>query len=183
MNASATPLLSAKARALRETFDAAFASPPPPPPPEQTALLLLRVGGERIAVKRSEITGLIRAENFVPAPGRLPAFLGLAGVRGELYPVWSLAALLGRAETVGAAGWFVLAATREAEPCAFVCDAFERLIFMDEVRLVVPAPELRRGLVQALVPWDAALAPVVDLPALLEEIHQRRESLQPNTLS
>lgn len=181
MNDDARPA-AMRARELREAFDAIFAQPPPPPPPATTALLILRAGGERVAVKRSEMGGLVRAENIAPVPGRSPAFLGLAGLQGELCPVWRLAALLGGgggsvSAPGGDAGWLVLADGRAETPCAFVCEAFERLVFVSESALSAPSQrDARPGLVQALMSWEGALIPVVDLPALQAEIQHRRKS-------
>ncbi len=173
--------VSAKASELRAAFDAAFAVPPPPPSPPTVALLIVRAGGELLAVKRAETTGFARGENLALAPGRSPAFLGLAGVRGGLFPVWSLAGLLGRtpAPATGA-GWLVLAEARAGAPCAFACEAFEQMIFVPEaVFAEAGRRDARSGLGPAMAPWGAALVPVVDLPALQAEISQRNESTQP----
>lgn len=173
--------LSAKARELRQAFDAAFAVPPPPPDPPTVALLLVRAGGELLAVKRAEMTGFVRGEAIALTPGRSPAFLGLAGLRGGLYPVWSLAGLLGRPPArAGAACWLILAEARGEAPCAFACEAFEKMIFAPEAAVAAPARrDAPTGLAQAVVQSGSALAPVVDLPALQADIWKRIESTQP----
>lgn len=174
------PPVSAKARELRLAFDATFAAPPPPPLPPTVALLLVRAGGELFAVKRAEMTGFMRGEAVVPTPARSPAFLGLAELRGGLYPVWSLAVLLDRpAAPADATCWLLLAGTAGAT-CAFACEAFEKMIFVPEtavggaVRRDAPA-----GLTPAVVAWDSARAALIDLPALLADIWKRKESTQP----
>ena len=106
--------LSAKARELRQTFDATFAVPPPPPAPPTVALLLVRAGGELVAVRRAELTGFVRGDAIALTPSRSPAFAGLAGLRGGLYPVWSLAGLLGRPPAPRAGS----CSPRRTEPCA-----------------------------------------------------------------
>ena len=170
--------LSTQARDLRQAFDAAFAAPPPPPAPPTVALLLVRAGGETLAIRRDEMTGFARAENIVSAPGRSPAFLGLAGLRSGLYPVWSLAILLGRPDAP--ADWLVLAEARSSAPCAFACEAFERVLFVPEAALASPARrDVQAGLSPAVVPWGSSLAPLVDLPALQADIWNRKESAQP----
>ena len=184
MNPSATiPALSGRARGLKETFDAAFARPPPPPPPPAVALLFVRAGGERFAVKRTEMTGLVHVANFATAPGPAPAFLGVAALNGEVYPVWSLARLLGRMAGpagIPARGGRVGTAGQTDAPCAFACETFERLAFVPEAGFAAPASRAAgSGNVQALVPWDSALVPVVNLPALRAEIHHRKQSTPP----
>lgn len=171
---------SAKARELRLAFDATFAAPHPPPPPPAVAVLLVRAGGELFAVKRAEMTGFVRGEAVVPTPARSPAFLGLAELRGGLYPVWSLAALLDRtAAPAGGAGWLLLAETAGAR-CAFACEAFEKMIFVPEAAVTgTSRRDTSAGFTPAVVPWGAARAALVDLPALLADIWKRKESTQP----
>ena len=172
--------LSAKARELREAFDAAFARPPSPPPPATIAVLIVRVGGELLAVKRAELTGFVRGENLAPAPGRTPAFLGLAGLRGELHPVWSLALLLDRAPPPGASvRWLLLATAPGGAPCALACEAFEQIAFVPEEAFATSGPS---GAPVA-IPWGAMLVPVVDLPRLLADLRARTDSSQPRRSS
>lgn len=181
MMTPAQPPLSTKARDLRQAFDAAFAAPPPPSPPPTVALLLVRAGGELLAVKRTELTGFVRGDAIALTPGRSPAFLGLAGLRGGLYPIWSLAVLLGRpAAPAGTACWLLLTEAPGAAPCAFACEGFEKMIFVPEAAGAGPARrDAPAGLTSAVVPWGAALAPLVDLPALQADIWKRKESTQP----
>lgn len=181
MKTSAQPFLSTKAGELRQAFDAAFAVSPPPPPPPTVALLLVRVGGELAAVKRTEMTGFVCGDAVVLMPARSPAFLGIAGLRGGLYPVWSLAVLLGRPPAPpGTARWLLLAEASGAAPCAFACEAFEKMIFVPESVVAGPARhDAPAGLTAVVVPWGAALAPLIDLPALQADIWKRKESTLP----
>jgi chemotaxis signal transduction protein len=166
-------------RQLRQVFDAAFAVAPPPPEAPAVALLLVRAGGELCAVRRAEMTGFGRGENLAPTPGRSPGFLGLTGVRGGLYPVWSLAVLLGRSGApAGAARWLVLAEEAGGAPCAFACEAFEKMVFLPSSALDASA-----GRAKVMARWGAALVPVVDLPSLLADIRQRQASTQPRSPS
>lgn len=179
MLTSAPLPLDTQARQLRRVFDAAFAVPPPPPEERAVVLLLVRAGGELFAVRRAEMTGFVRGENIAPTPGRSPGFLGLTGVRGGLFPVWSLAVLLGRAgASAGAARWLVLAEAGGGAPCAFACEAFEKMVFLPESALDASA-----GRAKVMARWGATLVPVVDLPSLLADIRQRKESTQPRSSS
>ncbi|MBS0631941.1 MAG: chemotaxis protein CheW [Verrucomicrobia bacterium] len=172
MNAPAPLPSSTKAREYRDAFDATFAAPPPPPAPPVVALLLVRVDGSLFAVRRSEMTGFVRGDAIAPAPGRASAFLGLAEMRGEIYPVWSLAGLLGRPlPPPGSSCWLVLVQNSAGAPCALACAAVDKLIFVPESDLTAPA---RPG-APALAPWGAESVPVVDVPALLADIFKRKQ--------
>lgn len=77
----------------------------------------------------------------------------------------------------GSACWLVLAQNAAGAPCALACTAVEKLIFVPEAALTAPA----RAGAPVLAPWGTALVPVIDLPALLADILQRKQS--PNTRS
>jgi purine-binding chemotaxis protein CheW len=59
-------------------------------------------------VRVSEVTGLEAGRKIVPLPGSGRELLGLAGVKGLLVPIFSLAALLGVEGGALDAKWFVL---------------------------------------------------------------------------
>lgn len=166
--------LSAKARELRQVFDATFAIPPAPTNPPTVALLLVRAGGELAAVRRAEMTGFVRGDAIVLVPGRSPAFAGLAGLRCGLYPVWNLAALLGRSSMPGGAGCWLVLAEANGVPCAFACEGLEKMIFVPEA--AVARRDASTGATPGMVEWNFTLVPVVDLPALQADIWKRKES-------
>lgn len=115
---------TAKAEELRAAFDAAFARPAEAPGHGSVALLALRVGGAPVAVRVLETAGLMAARPITPVPSRRPELLGVAGVRGAIVPVYSLARLLGHPDE-GDPRWFVLAAAG-GERVALAVSAFER---------------------------------------------------------
>jgi purine-binding chemotaxis protein CheW len=84
----------AKLAALRRDFDASFAAPPPERAEESERLLLIRSGGEALAMRIGELAGLVKERKVVPLPGTSRELLGIAGIRGRLVPVYSLARLL-----------------------------------------------------------------------------------------
>lgn len=176
---SAAPqILSPRAAEWRRSFDATFAAPPPPPEPPRKALLLVRAGGELLAVKRDEMSGLVRSDRITLTPGRSPEYLGLAGLRGGLCPVWSLGGLMGHPPApVTGCCWLILAQMPAEVPCAFAFEVFEKLILTREAAFATSAHhDMRAGLIQAMVPWASTLVPVVNLPALQAEIHKRKPS-------
>jgi chemotaxis signal transduction protein len=162
---------SVTARTLREAFDAAFAAPLPEPAPSGEVLLILQAGGESLAVRRGEVTGFLRAAGIARAPGRSPAFVGLAAVRGEVFPVWNLADLMGRGRPADAGdGWLVLAGSGDSS-CAFVVEDFDQMFLAPAEALA--GPQKTGGasaLVKGAVQWNARLVPILDVPAALRRI-------------
>jgi purine-binding chemotaxis protein CheW len=114
--------LTAKVEALRSAFDRSFAEPVAGAGPRMEHLLTIRVGGLPFAVRLSEAAGIFTGWAVVPLPGPRTELLGIAGHRGDLIPVYDLAALLGVETPAGSGrpGCFVLAAS--TEPVAFAVD-------------------------------------------------------------
>ncbi len=154
---------------LRAEFDASFAAVPAPGRADRVALLSLRAGGELVALRVLEVSGLFKARTIVPVPSARPELVGLCGVRGAVLPVYGLARLLRIPEEPGAARWMVLAGPRDG-PVAL---AFGGL----EGHLVVAAEELQRAApgqvavrhVAEVVQRERPL-PVVSVPSLLRAI-------------
>ena len=96
------------AESLKQTFDAAFAAAPALDRQSGESFLALTIGAHAYAIRVREVTGLAVARKVVPIGSPIRGMLGLAGIRGELVPVYSLPALLGYAEEDGAPRWFVL---------------------------------------------------------------------------
>jgi purine-binding chemotaxis protein CheW len=94
---------------LRRTFDHGFSLPIAAEPEVQIDLLAVRIGAHPYAIRLSEISGVFADRPIVAAPSSAPSFLGLAGVRGSIVPVFDLATLLGYARS-SAPRWLVLVA-------------------------------------------------------------------------
>lgn len=98
---------------LRLAFDAAFTFPPERAPDDCTDLLAVTVAGNRLAVPLEAMSGLVADRAVTRLPAAPPQLLGVAGLRGQLVPVFSLAALVGPAPAGAGGGtprWLVLAA-------------------------------------------------------------------------
>jgi purine-binding chemotaxis protein CheW len=161
------------AEALRAAFDGAFARPARAPDVDTVALLAIRVAGAPMAVRVLETAGIMQVRPIVPVPGRRPELLGVAGVRGALVPVYSLARLLGRADD-DPPRWLVLAGTTRGERVGLAVTTFER-------HLLHPAGDLRpatgSGAGEAHAPEllvaDGKARPVLSIPSLLRKITGR----------
>lgn len=111
--------LAARVLQLRTAFDRSFAEPVARAGPRMEHLLTIRVGGRPYAVRLSEVAGVYTGWSVVPVPGPRRELFGVAGHRGDLIPVYDLAALLGITQTEPP-GCVVLAAS--TEPVAFALD-------------------------------------------------------------
>jgi purine-binding chemotaxis protein CheW len=87
-----------RAAELRRAFDESFAAPPRAQAEELEDVLALRIRGDAYGLRVREIAGVARADRIQPLPSRVPELLGVAGLRGSLVPVYSLAGLLGYAD-------------------------------------------------------------------------------------
>jgi len=86
---------------LRQLFDRLFIATPHAAALRRECFIGIRAGGDRLALRLSELAGLEKRCRVVPLPGCDPALLGLAGIRRRLVPVYDLAALLGCEGTAG----------------------------------------------------------------------------------
>jgi chemotaxis signal transduction protein len=93
---------------LRADFDSLFAEAPREREAAGEDLLAIRLGGDPYALRLDEISFLSPARPLALLPNAPPAFLGLAGLRGDLLPAWDLAALLGYPGSTASSGWMVV---------------------------------------------------------------------------
>lgn len=159
--------LDAKLAELRAAFDETFAVPPVLPEAPGERLLALRIGTEAYAVRLAEIASIQSQKRVVPLPGGPEGLRGLAGIRGRLVAVYSLASLLG-IRGAGEENWLVL--TQGAEPIGLSFPAFEG--FLEESTLY-PAQERESEQVREVLRAGSVIRGVVHLPAVVEAIQRR----------
>lgn len=87
--------LASRLLELRQSFDGSFARPLAAAAAAPQKLLSIRTGGHKIMLRLDEVAGIHACPRLVPLPAPRPALLGVAGVRGRVLVVYSLAALLG----------------------------------------------------------------------------------------
>ncbi|GAB7051133.1 chemotaxis protein CheW [Catenuloplanes indicus] len=149
---------------LRASFDRSFADPPREQVVQFHDLLAITVAGRRYALRLSQSAGLFPNRRVTPLPGPIGALLGVAGFRGSIVPVYSLAAVLGQPPQPESR-WLVLAA---GEPA--VALAFEAL----DGHLRIPAGEVieeqvghgPRGCLRGIVQRPEGTRPIVDVAAV-----------------
>ncbi len=94
--------------AFRRAFDDAFSRAPATSVEASEDSLAIRVADESYVIRVHEISGIVASRKVVPLPSRRPELVGVAGIRGSLVTVYSLAALLGFEASAGPTSWLAL---------------------------------------------------------------------------
>lgn len=166
-----TSRMAARAVALRDAFDRSFADPAQPDTALKEDFVAIRVGNEALAIRLSEIAGLHVDKRLTRVPGGDSALLGIAGFRGAILPVYSLATLLGQGPAAPPR-WLVIAA---AASIALGFDAFDyhlRVVAESVHPREASAPD--QPFVRDFVPARELVRPILHLPSILEAIRMRR---------
>ena len=162
-----------KVEEVRRVFDQARSAPFSSGTEEQTEdLLAIRVSRNAYAIRVSEISGLATDRKIVAFPSPIPELLGVAGIRGALVPVYSLAILLGHnAETEGTR-WLALCGTED--PVALVFSDFEGYVRVPLTQLYAAEQEdAARTHAQHVVRATDMVRAVVSIPLVRKTIQRR----------
>ena len=160
---------------LRSAFDRAFAEPRAPAAVAQTDFLALRLNGDPYAVRLSEVASLQADRAFVRAPSLLPEFVGIAGFRTVLTPVYDLGALLGYS-TQRSTKWLLMA--KATSPIGFAFEAFDGHLRVPASHFSIDADA--EGVTRGSVRNGEDLLPLIHLPSLVEGIARRIKALGPS---
>jgi chemotaxis signal transduction protein len=107
---------------LRESFDRSFALPRADTSRSFVGMVAIRVSKGQYALRIDELADVQSACKVVPLPRARSEMIGLAGIRGRLVAVYSLAALLGHGDTKG---WNWLAICNSGQSLALAFDDLE----------------------------------------------------------
>lgn len=180
MNEPITTLAVAE-RAMRHAFDQSFSQAPLTHAARFENMLAVRIRGDAYVIPVVEIRALYADRRVVVLPTPLADLLGVATFRGQVAPVYDLAAWLGYAQRASSGAvprWFVLARCRD--PVAFVFDGFEALLQVppEDVVASVDGEKLdaKRAHLRGAVQAGEALRPIVHLPSVLDDIQKRVEA-------
>jgi chemotaxis signal transduction protein len=159
------PELARRLVELRASFDNAFALPSETTAAASIGLLAIGVGTAGYAIRMTELSDVQVARKVVPLPGARPEMLGLAGIRGRLVPVYSLAALLGQAVTQA---WTWLAICGTEQPIGLTFDKLDGYVQAAPADLLPAAGgEGSRSHVRELLRKDGAVAMVVSAASIV----------------
>jgi purine-binding chemotaxis protein CheW len=158
---------------LRRAFDDSFAAPPQHAAAEHEPFLTIRIAGDPYAIRVLELAGIVRKKAITAVPSPVPELLGLAGIRSNLVPVYSLAVLLGyQAGHDGRAGWLALSGTDH--PLGLAFDELEGCVRVDRAEIYALAEgQAQREHVREVIRAGALPRGVIRIPALLESINRR----------
>lgn len=123
-----TAITENRARAMREEFDQSFAVEAHTALEQLEDLLMVRVADEPYAIRLRDIGGIVTKRPIVAVPAMADHLLGLAGVRGDVVPVYDLRSILGHTDTAEPPTWMVLCGDTPRIALAFpVFDGYLRL--------------------------------------------------------
>jgi chemotaxis signal transduction protein len=157
---------------LRRAFDGAFAAPPEQRSDDFERLLAMRIGRDAYAVRIGELAGFAAAPKIVPVSSPIPQLLGIAGIRGNLVPVYSLAALLGYEQGEEGPRWFILCTGEDPIAMAFADLEGYLELPRSEVRAQGEG-EVQRKHVREMVRTAGEMRAVIDLMSLARSIKER----------
>jgi chemotaxis signal transduction protein len=158
-----------RALEMRAAFDRSFAEPPRTEEAPLQDFLGVRVGTDPYAIRLADISGLFADRPITPLTSDDPAFLGIAGVRGAVVPVYDLGAFLGYPP--GAARRWLLLIGRAALGLAF--EAFEGHLRLPRAALTAQVGhEGSAVLVQEVLHAVGLVRPIVQVTAILQTIEQ-----------
>jgi purine-binding chemotaxis protein CheW len=152
---------------LREAFDRSFAVPVAQSAETGQTFLILGVGTARYAAALDGLLGIEHGRKIVPLPVRAAGLLGLAGFRGQLAPVFSLASLLGRPDGPERPAW--MAFCKGPTPVAIAFDRFEGSVLVPSRDIYGAEPDAsasRPG--RRRVRLGSGTLSVVDVPSVVE---------------
>jgi chemotaxis signal transduction protein len=124
---------------LKRSFDLTFQQALVERTQELVHLLIVRVGAIRFALKVADLAGLVRARTVVPIPAAGSGLLGLAGLKGRMVAVYSLAALIGCPElSIEQNRWMVLCRSEKEIALAFTAVTGTMMVPRAELSPVSP---------------------------------------------
>jgi purine-binding chemotaxis protein CheW len=157
-----------RAADMRKAFDRAFAEPPPPEAEAAADYLGIRIGGIAYAVALSEIGAVFADKKIAPLPSGASELLGVAGVRGDIVPVFSLGALIGQGGGDEKPRWLVLAGGGRAGFAFDVLDGHLRIPIAQIAAVASP-----KGFVTANAVIGKEARPIVSIASLMEHLERR----------
>ena len=164
-----------KAAKLRQEFDRSFSVKPATVTQELEALLAIRVASNAYAIRLREITGIITGRKLVAVPAAAPHFVGVAGIRGGIVAVFSLASMLGHDSGPDAVRWMVLCGADE--PIALGFSAFEGYLRLPKSALHSDEKlQSAHKYVDSVVTIESGLRAVLGVSLVVATIRNRRGS-------
>jgi purine-binding chemotaxis protein CheW len=165
-------MLETKAMQLRHAFDLSFAAPLSQESQDVEDILTVRIGGDPYAIRLRDIAGVVTKRPVVSVPSPRHDLLGVAGIRGNIVPVFDLASLLGYPQVPNATRWMVLCALDE--PIALAFSDFEGYLRLPASALHVDEkPRTAQQHPQEIARTDSGVRPVISIPLIVATIRHQ----------
>lgn len=157
---------------MRTAFDQTYAIPPSIQSVGQIEdLLAIRLAGNPYALRTAEISAFARIPKMVTVPSPSPELEGLAGIRGAVVPIYSLAALFG-SDREQQVRWCVWCGSEELIGFAF--GQFEGFVRASRSQIYSPQQEdLTCEHIKSVFRTDETVRPVVNLSSLVQLMKRR----------
>jgi chemotaxis signal transduction protein len=154
---------------MRAAFDRSFAEAPRTEQLQVQDYLAIRVGTDPYAIRLADIAGLFADRPITRLASSDPAFLGIAGLRGAVVPVYDLGAFLGYAPGE-ARRWLLLIG---GTTLALAFEGFEGHLRLPQTALAAQVGQARsRVFVQQALHALGSVRPIVHLSAIFQAIEQ-----------
>lgn len=162
-------LLAEQAKDLAAAFDQEFARATDDYVHAEE-FLAVRLGDDPYAIRLCDVAGLFADRRITALPSTERALLGVAGFRGKVLPVYDLAMLLGAARC-GYSRWLMQAAGADV---ALSVSVFEGQLAVQADDIVAADQHTEKLLhIGQAVRLEGMLRPIIDIPAIVREIHNR----------
>jgi purine-binding chemotaxis protein CheW len=171
--------LLGRAVVLRSAFDLTFAAPPAAERPSTEAVLSVGLGRDTYGLRLSEVAGLFAHRSITRLPSSIPEFLGVAGLRGVIVPVFSLGALLAY-PAEESPRWLLLAGGQERIGLAFARLEGHFLSARTVATRAEGDGELRPHVQAAAATVDGRVLALIDLPSVVRAITSATQSTRDN---
>jgi len=165
--------ISETALAIRKEFDNTFALAPITTTEVFENLLAIGLGGATFAIRVSEISGIYVDRCIMTLPSPIDELLGVVGLRGQIVPVYDLAALMGYVRQAAPRWLVIVLSSGLREPVALTFDTFELHLSVSSQQLI-ESPGTHLGV--AVRNGDAVI-PIIQLQSLLQDIKRRADIL------
>jgi hypothetical protein len=159
-----------EAERLRDEFDLGFALAEAPRQGAGERLLAVVVAGDPYALRLRELAFLERGAAPAFLATGVPSFLGLAGLRGEVLPVWDLAGLLGYPVRAARPVW--VACSSEAPRWAAAFERFDGMLTASENELDPHGAEGAARFTRGVCKAGGLCRPVLDLRLISQAIRE-----------
>jgi chemotaxis signal transduction protein len=169
------PLGSLTAEALHRSFDETFARSPAEATGGHNGFLSIRVGEDGFALRVSEIAGIETGNRILALPVERPGLLGIAGIRGRVVPVYSLAKLLGCREAGPEPHWLALVGH---DPMGLAFSDFEGYLRVPRQELNTLGEAREHPYAMEALRHAGGVRPVLNIPRIIAAIE--RTAARPN---